>query len=398
MTTLRRVRALAERFAEDTVTNRRRLHQQPELSFEERESAAFIARQLHSYAIDHRSGVAGYGVIAEVSGDESGPTVVLRADIDALPIIEATGLPYASQKPGIMHACGHDAHTACLLTAVRILSQLSDTLPGTVRAIFQPAEERLPGGARAMIQAGALANPRPRVAIGQHINPTLPSGSIGVRAGTFMASVDDIYLTVHGVGGHAAMPEQLIDPVLIASHVLVALQQIISRSSAPETPTVLSIGRMVADGATNVIPPSVEMAGTFRTVDETWRTAAHKLIRRCAEGTAEALGGSCQLRIVSGYPSLYNDEALTSRIAEYAAEYVGPHNVQQLPLTMGGEDFAYYAREIPGCFYNLGVCPPGRLNRPDHLHSPQLDLDETALMTGAGLLAWSAIRELQRTE
>ncbi|TVQ38762.1 MAG: amidohydrolase [Spirochaetaceae bacterium] len=398
MKTPSRVQALAERHFEDTVTIRRRIHRRPELSFEERETADFIAQQLRTWKIAFRSPIGGHGIVAEVPGRASGPTVALRADIDALPITEATGLPFASERAGVMHACGHDAHTACLLTAVRILSQLSEQLNGTVRALFQPAEEKLPGGAGAMIRDGALANPQPRVAIGQHINPTLPTGSIGIRAGAFMASVDDLYLTVHGVGGHAAMPDQLIDPVLIASHVVVALQQIVSRGSSPEIPTVLSVGRVIADGATNVIPPLVEMAGTLRTVDEKWRATAHELIRRTARKTAEALGGSCTVRIVEGYPVLWNDEALSERVGAYAAEYIGRKNVQQLPLTMGGEDFAYYGQLIPACFYNLGVCAPGKAGNPDHLHSPRLDLDEAALQIGSGLLAWTAIRELQAAE
>ena len=395
MNTPSTVKNLAARYADETIAHRRTLHMAPELSFQERETSTYIAKTLTDWGIDCVSGVGGYGVVATIPGGSPGPVVVLRADMDALPITEQTGLPFASTRPGVMHACGHDAHTACLLTAARILQQIREQFGGVVRLLFQPAEEKLPGGAQAMIRDGVLTNPVPAVAVGQHINPTLPTGVIGVRSGMFMASVDDIFLRVAGTGGHAASPDQLVDPVTIAAQIILSLQQLSSRLAPPEVPTVLSIGRVSAAGATNVIPPEVTMEGTFRTVDETWRAAAHDHIRRIATRTAEAMNGSCAVEIQIGYPSLMNDSNLTARIEENARLYVGADRVQTLPLTMGGEDFAYYGRVLPGCFYNLGVCPPDRLELSEPLHSPRLIVDEAALEVGAGFLAWNAVRELQ---
>ncbi|TVQ98832.1 MAG: amidohydrolase [Spirochaetaceae bacterium] len=395
MNTPSTVKNLAARYAADTITHRRTLHAAPELSFQERETSAYIARTLTDWGIDCVSGIGGYGVVATIPGGSPGPVVVLRADMDALPITEQTGLPFASTRPGVMHACGHDAHVACLLTAARILQQIREQFGGVIRLIFQPAEEKLPGGAQAMIRDGVLTNPVPTVAVGQHINPTLPTGVIGFRSGLFMASVDDLFLRIRGSGGHAANPDQLVDPVTIAAQIILSLQQVSSRLAPPEVPTVLSIGQVIAGGATNVIPTEVTMEGTFRTVDETWRMAAHDHIRRIATRTAEAMNGTCEVEIQIGYPSLMNDLDLTARIEENARLYVGAERVQPLPLTMGGEDFAYYGRALPGCFYNLGVCPPDRLERSEPLHSPRLVVDEAALEVGAGFLAWNAVRELQ---
>lgn len=396
MDTLSSIQSLAAQYFNDTRDARRHLHQRPELSFHEQETAAFISDRLTQLGITHRTGVGGHGVVAEVHGNAPGPTVVLRADIDALPITEETALPYASRNAGVMHACGHDAHTACLLTAIRILNQVRERFPGSVRALFQPAEEKLPGGAQAMIAEGVLEDPQPLVILGQHINPALPSGFIGVRSGTFMASVDDISITVSGSGGHAAMPDQFTDVVFIASQIVVALQQVASRHSPPDVPTVLTIGRFIADGSSNVVPSEVKLKGTFRTVDESWREKARHLIKRVAEKTAEASGARCEIQILEGYPSLVNDEALSARVTSYAVEYVGADQVQQLPLTMGGEDFAYYTHRVPGCFYNIGVCPPDRLGEPHKLHSAWLELDEAAMSNGSGMLAWAAVQELTR--
>jgi len=387
---------LAARHADDAVALRRWLHAHPETAYTEHETVRYLTDRLREYGITFRDGLAGgTGIIAEIPGAEGGPTVAIRTDIDALPIAEETGLPFASQNPGTMHACGHDVHMSCVLTAARILHTVSPHLAGSVRVLFQPAEEKLPGGAPALIADGALATPRPASVIGQHINPALPTGVVGFRTGQFMASVDDLYITVNGRGGHAAHPDRVTDPVLIAARIISALQSIPSRNAPPDIPTVLSIGKVTAAGATNVIPNTVELVGTFRTVDEAWRFEAHRRIRELCGGIAAAAGASSEVRINVGFPSLFNEPALTSRLHDWAQELLGQERIVEVPLTLGGEDFAYYAAELPGCFYNLGVSAPEELKKKPGLHSSTLMVDEKAIETGAALMAWLAVRELQ---
>ena len=396
------IRELTERYAGETVALRRHLHQYPELSFEEHETAAFICERLDELGIPYQSGVAGTGVIAELQGDaDAAPgagkagaakVVALRADIDALPIQEPAGLPFCSQRPGVMHACGHDIHSAALLGAGHILQTLRTQFAGTVRLLFQPAEERIPGGALGMIQAGALRNPSVSSVIGEHVNPDLPVGKVAFHSGFFMASVDDVYITVRGRGGHAAKPHQNIDPVIISAHLLSSLQQIVSRSADPLVPSVLSFGRVIADGAHNVIPNEVRIEGTFRTTDDTWRYEAHEQIRRIASSTATSRGGEADVEIRVGYPSVVNEPGLTERLRCAAVEYLGQDQVVDTPPAMWAEDFAYYGREAPACFYNLGVGTPGVDNAP--VHSPSFQAEESCIALASGLLSYLALTEL----
>jgi len=313
--------------------------------------------------------------------------------MDALPITEANEVPYCSKNSGVMHACGHDVHTSSLLGTARILSELKDEFGGTVKFIFQPAEEKLPGGASLMIKEGVLENPKPAAVIGQHVMPLIDSGKVGFRAGKYMASTDEIYVTVHGKGGHGAQPQQNIDPVVIASHIIIALQQIVSRVADPKLPSVLSFGKVIANGATNVIPNEVKMEGTFRTMDEAWRAQAHQKMKKMAEGIAEAMGGSCDFNIVNGYPFLVNEEKLTGNVRAYAEEYLGKENVEDLDIWMAAEDFAYYSQVADACFYRLGTRNEER-GITSSVHTPTFDIDEKALNVSTGLMAYIALKQL----
>ncbi len=391
-TLLPQIQRLAARHAADTVALRRHLHAHPELSFEETNTAAFVTRELEKLGLQPES-IANTGVVALIEGLPGGPTVALRADMDALPIQETSDVPYKSTNPGVMHACGHDVHTASLLGAARILTGLKGEFKGNVKLMFQPGEELLPGGASLMIKEGVLENPKPASVLGQHVFPHLPAGKIGVRAGRYMASTDELYLTVRGKGGHGAMPEMNLDPVLVAAHIIVAAQQIVSRRANPKTPSVLSFGRVIANGATNVIPNEVYLEGTFRTLNEEWRAEAHRHLRRLCEGLAESMGAVCELEIRRGYPYLENEPALTARVKAAAQEYLGPENVVELDQWMAAEDFAYFSQAAPACFYRLGTRhEDGRFAAS--VHTPTFDIDEQALATGPGLMAWLAIKEL----
>lgn len=381
---------------DDLIHIRRYLHAHPELSFQEHETARFVARQLRSFGLEPQEGIAGTGVVALVRGkNPESRTVALRADLDALPIVEANQVPYRSQNPGVMHACGHDVHTTSLLGAARILQQVREQFEGTVKLIFQPGEEKEPGGASMMIREGVLENPRPASIIGQHVMPLIPVGMVGFREGMYMASADEIYLTVKGKGGHAAMPNNLVDPILITAHLLVALQQVVSRYANPRIPSVLSFGRIIAEGATNVIPSEVKVEGTFRTMNEEWRYEAHRKMRRLAEGLAESMGGSVELDIRVGYPFLVNEPELTRRLRAAAESYLGPENVVDLDLWMAAEDFAFYSQQTDACFYRLGTRNEAK-GIVSGVHTPTFDIDEDALEIGAGLMAFLALAELQQ--
>jgi amidohydrolase len=394
MSLLNQVKNLASEYSEDTIRIRRHIHAHPELSFQEYETAKFVAAELRKLGIEPKEGVAGTGITALIEGrNPKSKIIALRGDMDALPIFEKNEIPYKSKNEGVMHACGHDVHTSCLLGAARILNQIKDQFEGTVKLVFQPGEEKNPGGASLMIKDGALENPRPQRMLGQHVMPYIPTGKIGFREGQYMASADEIYLTVKGKGGHAALPDKVIDPILIASHIIVALQQVVSRNADPKKPTVLSFGQISGGHAQNVIPDEVKISGTFRALNEEWRFEAHKRITSIAQGLAEAMGGSCDVLIDVGYPFLINDPE-TTQIARKAAEaYVGVENLVDLDLWMGAEDFAYYSHEVPSCFYRLGTGNEGK-GTTLGVHTPKFNIDEDAIEIGIGLMAWLALAEL----
>ena len=372
------------------ISLRRTIHQNPELAFEEHATSALVRKELMGMGIKRVKAAANTGVIASIQGSRPGPTVLLRADLDALPIREKTNLPFASEHAGVMHACGHDMHTASLLGTAFILHQLQDRIAGNIRLVFQPAEELLPGGALAMIKEGALDPdkdvPAPTYCIAQHVMPSLPASTLGFRSGAFMASSDELYIEVLSDGGHAAKPHLLRgDPVLTAAHVVVALQDIVSRHRPPEIPGVLSIGRMKADGATNVIPPDVQLEGTLRAMSENWRASAHERIRQTVEHTARAHGTRARVEIRKGYPILVNNPTLTKTALDAAVSFAGRPQVKDLPLWLASEDFAYFLQKCEGLFYTLGVGPS-----PD-LHTGDFSPDESALEVGAGFMAFLAM-------
>jgi amidohydrolase len=313
--------------------------------------------------------------------------------MDALPIKELNNVAYKSKNEGVMHACGHDVHTSCLLGAAQILFSLRNEFEGTIKLIFQPGEEKLPGGASMMINEGVLKNPDATAIIGQHVMPLIPVGKVGFKSGLYMASTDELYVKVIGKGGHGAMPQLNIDPVVIAAQIIISLQQIVSRMSSPIIPSVLSFGKVIANGATNVIPNEVIMEGTFRTLDEKWRLEAHDKMVKMATMIAESMGGKCEFEVRKGYPFLYNDETLTAKAKQHAIEFLGHENVIDLDIWMAAEDFAYYSQIIPACFYRLGTRNEEK-GIVSSVHTPTFDIDENALEIGSGLMAYLAICEL----
>lgn len=395
MNLLQKIKSLSETHAQQTVEFRRYLHANPELSYQEFNTVKYVAEQLRAAGIEPTEGIAGTGLIAEIKGkNPAKKTVALRADMDALPILEANNVSYKSKNPGVMHACGHDVHTSSLLGTAKILNDVKEHFEGTVRLLFQPGEEKNPGGASYMIRDGALENPRPVSIIGQHVFPFLPVGKIGFREGMYMASADEIYLKVIGKGGHGAAPELAIDPIVIASHIIVAMQQIISRNASPKQPTVLTFGNIIGKGATNIIPDEVNIAGTFRAMNEVWRESALQKIQKLAESMAESMGGRCEVEISRGYPYLENNPELTRRIRGAAEEYVGKENVVDIDITLGAEDFAYYSQIVPASFYRLGTRNEAK-GLTSYVHTPTFDIDEDALSIGPGLMAWMAVKELE---
>lgn len=382
----------AAALAPELLAIRHHLHANPELSFQETQTAAFVTEQLLGMGLAPYP-VAGTGVVALIEGQPGGPVVALRADMDALPIQELSEVPYKSRNAGVMHACGHDVHTTCLLGAAKILTEQRAHFKGTVKLLFQPGEELLPGGASLMIKDGVLENPRPAEVLGQHVFPRLPVGQIGLRPGRYMASTDELYLRIKGKGGHGAMPELNLDPVLVAAHLIVAAQQIVSRRANPKMPSVLSFGKVIANGATNVIPDEVYIEGTFRTLDETWRDEAHQHLRQLCEGLAASMGAECELEIRRGYPCLDNNPAVTARVRAAAEAYLGAENVIELDQWLAAEDFAYFSQAAPACFYRLGTrAADGRFAAS--VHTPSFDVDEQALSLGAGLMTWLTLQEL----
>ncbi|TFF38264.1 M20 metallopeptidase family protein [Mucilaginibacter psychrotolerans] len=388
-----KIQQLSATIFDDVVTTRRHLHAHPELSFHEVETSVFVANKLEELGLEYHK-MADTGLVALIKGDlPSDKVVALRADMDALPILEANDVPYKSQNPGVMHACGHDAHTSSLLGTAKILTELKSEFGGTVKLIFQPAEEKLPGGASLMIKEGVLENPKPQAVLGQHVMPLIDAGKVGFRAGKYMASTDELYVTVRGKGGHGAQPQQNVDPVIITAHILTALQTIISRSADPKSPSVLSFGKVIANGATNVIPNEVYLEGTFRTMDEKWRSEAHIKIKKMAEGIAESMGGSCEFNIMRGYPFLINEEVLTAATRGHAEDYLGKENVLDLDIWMAAEDFAYYSQAAASCFYRLGTRNEAR-GITSSVHTPTFDVEEDAFKISTGLMAYLAVKQL----
>ena len=395
MTDKLHIRDLSDEILDDVIGYRRHLHRYPELSFQEKNTSAFIADKLESWGIPYQENVGGYGVVGLITGRRSGgPTIALRADMDALPITEENEVEYASQNTGVMHACGHDVHSGSLLGTAYVLSKLTNDFAGQVKLIFQPGEEQLPGGASLMIRDGVLKNPEPGVILGQHVHPPLEAGMVGFRGGQYMASSDELFLTVTGKGGHGALPHNVVDTTLVAAHIIVALQQIVSRRSDPTSPSVLSLGKIYSDGgATNIIPETVHVQGTFRAMDEKWRYQAHQFIRETVEHTARALGATAKIEIRVGYPFLYNEPRLTAKLKHSAIQYLGADRVVELPIQMTSEDFAFYSHEVDACFYRLGVSATDSISQRQ-LHTPTFDVDERCFQTSIGLMSYLALSEL----
>ena len=388
------IKAKAKEAFEDVRSIRRHIHANPELSFSEFKTSEFVCSELDKLGVKYSTGYVKTGIVAWIEGrnPEKG-TVALRGDMDALPIQETNDKSYKSLNDGVMHACGHDVHTSCLLGAARILNELRDRFEGKIQLIFQPGEELLPGGAKLMIEEGVFESGSPDTIIAQHVYPDLEVGKVGFKPGMYMASTDELHVEIKGVGGHAALPHKLIDPVLIASNIIVSLQQIVSRRNLPTMPSVLSFGYVKADGATNVIPDSVYLKGTFRTFDEKWRDEAHVMMKGLAESIAKGMGGECDFEIRRGYPFLVNDEERTLEARECAVEFLGEENVVDLSLRMTAEDFAYFSQVSPAVFYRLGIANEAKgIN--GRLHTSTFDIDEEALEIGMGLMAYSAVKRL----
>jgi amidohydrolase len=385
----------AQALSAKLITIRRHLHQNPELSFQEFNTVKFVKEQLLEMGITQIKPMATTGLEVLIEGkNPSKKTIALRADMDALPIIEANDVSYKSVNVGVMHACGHDVHTTCLLGAASILNQNKANFEGTIKLIFQPGEEKLPGGASLMIKEGILQNPTVNSVLGQHVMPLIPVGKVGFRSGLYMASTDEIYLTIKGKGGHGAMPHLCIDPIAIMAQMITALQQLVSRQANPIIPSVLSFGKVIANGATNVIPNEVYMEGTFRTLDEKWRTKAHELMLRTANQIAESFGGSVDFEIRKGYPFLKNDPAVTAKAKAGAIAYLGQENVLDLDIWMAAEDFSYYSQIAPACFYRLGTRNEAK-GIVSGVHTSTFNIDEEALAIGAGLMAFLALEEIK---
>ena len=391
----KRIESLAEGFFSDVLEIRRHIHMHPELSFSEKETSAYVCSVLDRLNIPYRTGYAGTGIVASVRGEQAGGRcMALRAELDALPITEDNDKPYKSVRPGVMHACGHDVHAASLLGAAMILNEVRDSFGGTVLLVFQPGEEKAPGGASMMLSEGALADPGPELIVAQHVLPSLEAGRLGFREGVYMASSDEIYMELTGSGGHAALPHETTDIILVASYIITALQQIVSRHAKASVPTVLTFGRFIAEGAVNVIPSSLKVEGTFRTMDEAWRKEAHRKMSKMAGAIAESMGAGCSFRIVPGYPVLSNDPQATRSVRKAAAEYLGEENISELEIRMTAEDFAFYALEFPAVLYRLGIRNDGKF-RSAELHTSGFDIDEDALLTGMGTMAYIAWSYMQ---
>lgn len=389
---IERIKSLAKANAATVIEWRRWLHRHPELSQQEFNTMNFVAERLREMGLDPKVGIGKTGVMAMIRGgkDPDGYCVAIRADYDALPLTEATGLPFASENPGVMHACGHDMHTSSLLGAAKILCDIREELNGSVMLIFEPSEEMYPGGARMMMEDGLFDEVMPNEIYGFHCLPEMEVGRIGMRKGRYMASTDELYWTIKGKGGHGATPHLSVDPILIASHIVVALQQIVSRNAAPMMPTVLSFGRFIGEGRTNIIPDEVKMEGIIRTFDADWRLECHEKIRKISCGIAESMGGECDLFIDYGYPPVINDDICTQQVHDNGVTFLGEENVDWLDLRMTAEDFAFFAQKIPACYFRVGIHVPG--TPVCNLHRPNLLVDERSMEVASGFEAYNAYK------
>ena len=382
-----KIKVLARKYFSEFVEIRHHLHAHPELSYQEFETSKFVQGKLKEFGIP-LTVIATTGVVGIIEGKNPNKRIVaLRADMDALPIKEENDIPYKSKNDGVMHACGHDVHTTCLLGAAKILNELKAEWEGTVKLIFQPEKEKNPGGASLMIRDGVLENPKPQSIYALHVNTILEVGELSFRSGKVMASADEIYITIKGKGGHAASPHITIDPILISSHLIIALQQLISRNNNPFNPSVLSITSFNAGNTTNVIPNEVKLMGTFRAMDETWRFKAHGLMRQLVNNLVQSMGGEADLHIDVGYPCVMNNEKVTAEAMSLASDFMGAENVSETELRMGAEDFGYYALQIPACFYRLGTMNKAK-GITAGVHTPVFNIDETAIEIGMGMMAW----------
>ena len=376
----------------ETLSHYHALHRHPELSFQEKETAEYVKASLRNIGIPFRENIGGFGILGTIKGEKPGNRVIaLRADMDALPIVEANELPFKSKEHGVMHACGHDTHTASLLSAAKILNELKSEFGGTVLLIFQPGEERHPGGASLMLKDGVFDGLKPDMIIGQHAYVDYPVGKVGFQEGIIMASADEIHIKVRGKGGHGALPHLLNDTVLAASQLIVSMQQVVSRRSNPFKPMVVTFGKFIADGATNVIPNEVVLAGTFRCMDEEERIKMKPIIREIAISTAKAYGCECDIQVLDGYPCTKNDSEVTARMKSYASEYLGEENVLGLPQRMTSEDFGFFSQVYPTTFYRFGVIGSQVCGG---LHTPTFHIDEEALKTSVGVMSYLAYRYL----
>jgi amidohydrolase len=381
-----KIKELAAKYAEEFIGIRHHLHSHPELSFHEFETSKFIQDKLKNWNIEFKV-MATTGVVGIIHGRKSNRIIALRGDMDALPITEKNDVEYQSKNEGVMHACGHDVHTTCLLGAAKILNELKEEWDGSVKLIFQPGEEKNPGGASILIKEGVLENPAPDAIFALHVNPALAVGKLSFRGGMVMASADEIYITVRGRGGHAAAPHLTVDTILTASQIVVNLQQVISRMNDPFNPSVLSISSIQGGNTTNVIPSEVKLIGTFRAMNEEWRFKAHDLIRRICNRTAEMSGAEVELHIDVGYPFVTNNIQVTEAAKRKSYEFVGEENVEETEMRMGAEDFAFYSHLIPACFFRLGVGNKEK-NIISGVHTPTFNIDENAIENGVGIMAW----------
>ena len=387
------IKHIAKENLSKIIALRQALHKNPELSFKEFETSKAVQEFLQKNNISFKAGFVKTGIVAKIEGlNPEKNEVVLRADLDALPIQEENKTDYCSTNSGVMHACGHDVHTASLLGSAIILNKLKNKFEGTIKLIFQPGEEQLPGGAKLMLEEGVLKT-SPKACIAQHVFPDLVAGKVGFKSGIYMASADELHVEIRGKGGHAALPHLLSDPILMTAQIINSLQQIISRNNNPDNPSVLSFGYIKANGATNVIPDKVILKGTFRTFDEEWRKIAHEKMKSIAESICQTAGGECDFNIKVGYPFLKNDVDVTERARKAAEIYLGKNNVIDLDLRMTSEDFSYFSQVAPSCFYRLGT-GDGKSTR--RLHTSTFDIDESALLISSGLMAYIALEELSK--